>query len=94
MRINSLNQSVGHALSETNAQPVRTQSDEVLAATDSGDRATLTSQPSVASSLTEKALQSPEVRQDQVSSLKDAVKNGQYQLDPQQIARAIMDDQS
>ncbi len=94
MRINSLNQPAGLALSEANTQPVRPQNDEGLAPTDTGDRTTLTSQPGVAASLTVTALQSPEIRQDQVNSLKDAVSSGQYQLDPQQIARAIMDDQS
>ncbi len=94
MRINSLNQSVDRALSETNTQPVRPQNDEPLAPADTGDRTTLTSQQDLASSLTERALQTPEIRQDKVDSLKDEVSNGQYRLDPQQIARAIMDDQS
>ncbi|HEY1802509.1 MAG TPA: flagellar biosynthesis anti-sigma factor FlgM [Terriglobales bacterium] len=43
-------------------------------------------------SLTSKALESPEVRQDKVDSLRSAVQSGQYSVDPQQVAEAMLND--
>ena len=42
------------------------------------------------SSLVEQVLKAPETRQDKVDSLRQAVQNGQYSLDPHQIAEAIL----
>lgn len=42
------------------------------------------------STLTAKALQTPEVRQDKVDSLHQSVSSGQYQLDPYAIAAAMV----
>ena len=44
------------------------------------------------STLTAKALQMPEVRQDKVDSLRQSVSSGQYQLDPYAIADAMVDE--
>ncbi len=41
-------------------------------------------------SLVEQVLQAPEARQDKVDTLRQAVQNGQYSVDPQQIAEAIL----
>jgi negative regulator of flagellin synthesis FlgM len=40
--------------------------------------------------LTALAMQTPEIRQDRVSALRDAVRNGSYQLDPGKIADAML----
>jgi len=40
--------------------------------------------------LTTLALQAPEVRQDRVSALREAVRNGSYQIDAGSIADAMM----
>jgi flagellar biosynthesis anti-sigma factor FlgM len=42
------------------------------------------------STLTAKALQSPEVRQDKVDSLQQSVSNGEYQIEPSAIAAAMV----
>jgi flagellar biosynthesis anti-sigma factor FlgM len=52
-------------------------------ATPSQDRVTLTA-------LASQALGLPEVRQGQVDSLRQAINNGQYHVDPQEIADAIL----
>lgn len=44
------------------------------------------------SALTAKALQMPEVRQDKVDSLRQSVSNGQYELDPNMIAAAMVNE--
>lgn len=42
------------------------------------------------STLTARALQSPEVRQDKVDSLRQSVSSGEYQVDPSAIAAAMV----
>jgi len=44
------------------------------------------------SSLHEQALVLPEVRQDRVNALCDAIQSGQYKVDPQKIAEAIIEE--
>jgi len=41
--------------------------------------------------LTTHALETPEIRQDQVNHLEQSILSGQYRLDPGQIASAMMD---
>jgi flagellar biosynthesis anti-sigma factor FlgM len=42
------------------------------------------------SSLASRALQTPDLRHDQVSSLQQSVSNGDYELDPNAIAEAML----
>jgi flagellar biosynthesis anti-sigma factor FlgM len=58
------------------------------------DRTTLTSDSASVQSMVSTAMQSPDVRQDKVASLRQAVNSGTYQLDPQQIASSILDEQA
>ncbi len=44
------------------------------------------------SSLASKALDTPEVRQDKVDSLRSAIQNGSYSVDPDQTADAMIAD--
>jgi flagellar biosynthesis anti-sigma factor FlgM len=44
------------------------------------------------SSLASKALDTPEVRQDKVDSLRAAIQNGSYSVDPNQTADAMLSD--
>ena len=44
------------------------------------------------SSLASKALDTPEVRQDKVDSLRTAIQNGSYTVDPDQTADAMLSD--
>ena len=91
MRID-LNSSTGQIsgdLSSTQTSTQRTAQPEPAA---TEDRTTLTSGSSSIASLVSTALSFPEVRQETVSNLRQAVTNGQYQLDPAQIAKSIVDD--
>lgn len=56
------------------------------------DRTTFTSDSSSVSSLTSKAMTSPEIRQELVDQLKNAVSSGQYKLDPSAIASSMIDE--
>ena len=55
-----------------------------------GDATDLSSDTVTLSTLATQALSLPEVRQGQVDSLRQSVNSGQYQLDPHQIADAIL----
>jgi flagellar biosynthesis anti-sigma factor FlgM len=44
------------------------------------------------SSLTTQTLQMPEVRQDKVDNLRQMIANGEYRVDPNQIADAMLSD--
>ena len=54
------------------------------------DKATLSSDALSVSSLEAQVLATPEVRQDKVEALRQQVQNGQYKVDPDQIAKAIL----
>lgn len=57
-----------------------------------GDRTTLsTGGPTVASLVTQ-AMSAPDVRQERVQALRDAISSGTYQVDPQKLAAAMMSD--
>jgi len=57
----------------------------------SQDRATISTQSSAVQNLAAQALNTPEIRQDKVSALRDAVNNGTYSLDPSKIADAMVE---
>ena len=40
------------------------------------------------------AMSSPEIRQERVDSLKQAIDNGTYELDPEKIASSMIDEQA
>jgi len=44
------------------------------------------------SSLTAQVMQTPEIRQDRVASLKDAIGKGEYALEPDKIAEAMLNE--
>jgi len=56
----------------------------------SSDGATFSADPSGVSSLEAQVLATPEIRADRVAALRDAVRNGSYQVDPSKIADAIL----
>jgi flagellar biosynthesis anti-sigma factor FlgM len=58
----------------------------------SEDRTTFTSDSSTLGPLVNQAMSSPEIRQDLVSQLKQAVNSGQYKLDPTAIAASMIDE--
>jgi flagellar biosynthesis anti-sigma factor FlgM len=56
------------------------------------DRTTFTSDKQSLGSLVSAAMSSPEIRQDKVDSLKQAISSGSYQLEPGKIAASMIDE--
>jgi negative regulator of flagellin synthesis FlgM len=92
MRIDLTNSSAGELSSELSSQQVSAQGATQTGSTGAEDRATFTSDSTSVNSLVSTAMQFPEVRQDTVDSLRQAVNSGQYQLDPSKIAASMVDD--
>ena len=92
MRIDLSQLTAGQVASEHETKKV---SDQHVGASDAGrneDRTTFTSDSSAVSSLVGKAMSTPDVRQDLVSQLRQAVSSGQYKLDPTAIASKMIDE--
>lgn len=92
MRIDLFNSAATQITGEANSQSASTRG---IAAGDSestGDRTTLTSGSAAISSLVSQAMSTPAIRQDKVQSLQQAIANGQYSIDPHQIAGAMIDE--
>jgi flagellar biosynthesis anti-sigma factor FlgM len=94
MRIDAYNSLASQISSETSSQQVSAQKTQQNGQAGEEDRATLSSDSTSVSSLVSQALSSPEVRQDTVDSLKQAVSSGQYELDPAKIAASIVGEDS
>ena len=94
MRIDLYNSAASQISSEPNSQQVSAQNTANSGHVDTEDRATLTSDSTSVGSLVSTALNSPQVRQDKVDSLRQAVSSGQYQIDPQKIAASMIDEQA
>lgn len=90
MRIDLYSSSASQISSETGSQKASAQSGAASTVTSGEDRATLTSGSASVASLVSTALTSPEIRQDKVDSLRQAVSSGQYELDPDKIAESIL----
>ncbi len=94
MRIDLNQVAASQIANETSPSPVNA---ENVAASDSGaadDRTTLTSTQQSLSALVSTAMSSPDIRQDRVDSLKQAIDNGTYELDPAKIASSMIDEQA
>jgi len=59
-------------------------------ATNPQDQTSFSSESMSISSLAAQALQTPEIRQDRVASLKAAISNGTYAIEPGKIAEAML----
>jgi flagellar biosynthesis anti-sigma factor FlgM len=92
MRIDLSQLTPGQVSSEQNTKKVSDQHSDASDSSSSVDRTTFTSDSSSVSNLVGKAMSSPEIRQDLVSQLKDAVNSGQYKLDPNAIASSMIDE--
>jgi len=55
------------------------------------DRASLSVDTLSISSLEARALSAPQIRQDKVDALRQSVQNGEYKVEPEKIAAAILD---
>jgi negative regulator of flagellin synthesis FlgM len=92
MRIDLFNSAASEIANEQNSKKVQTQDVSSSEVSEGGDRTTLTSGSGPVSSLVSEAMSSPEIRHDKVQSLQQAVSSGQYQLDPDKIAGAMIDE--
>jgi negative regulator of flagellin synthesis FlgM len=92
MRIDLYNSAASQIDSQSSSEQVKAQNIASSQTDSDGDRATLTSGSGSVSALVSQAMSSPEIRQDKVASLQQAVATGQYQLDPGQIAGAMIDE--
>jgi flagellar biosynthesis anti-sigma factor FlgM len=92
MRIDLLNSAASQISSEPGSQAAEAQ---IASATPRDeDRATLVSDAGSVSSLVSAAMSSPEIRQDKVAALQQAVSSGKYELDPAKIAASMIDEQA
>jgi flagellar biosynthesis anti-sigma factor FlgM len=80
-------QSISAEQSRKSSTPATNQAESPSAA----DNATFSQDRVTLSSLATQAMGMPEVRQAQVDSLRQSVSSGQYQLDPNQIADAMLE---
>ncbi len=92
MRIDLFNSSAAQIASEVTAQPAKTGDTSTPGTEDAGDRTTLTSGSAAVSSLVSEAMNTPAIRQDIVQGLQQQIASGQYKLDPDQIAAAMIDE--
>jgi flagellar biosynthesis anti-sigma factor FlgM len=94
MRIDLFNSTASEIASEKDAKQVGAQNAAASSQASAEDRATLTTDTTSVGSLVSAALNSPEIRQDNVATLRAAVNSGQYELDPAKIAASIIDEQA
>jgi flagellar biosynthesis anti-sigma factor FlgM len=97
MRIDLTQSAASQISNEPNTKNVSARPILTTTIGDEGDRTTLTSVSSDStsvSSLIGKAMNSPEIREDKVANLKQAIANGQYTLDPSAIASSMIDEQA
>jgi negative regulator of flagellin synthesis FlgM len=92
MRIDVFNSTAGDISNEPNSKQVQSPTVPSTDTSDSGDRTTLTSGSGTVGALVSEALTSPEIRQDKVQSLQQAVSSGKYQIEPDKIAGAMIDE--
>ena len=90
MRIN------GHSPLSTGLDPglseKKSTSAEQPAASTAQDSTSFSSAGTSVSSLEARVMQTPEVRQDRVASLKDAISKGHYAIEPDKIADAMLNE--
>jgi flagellar biosynthesis anti-sigma factor FlgM len=90
MRIDLSNTTASQLSTELNSKPVITRSAAQSGGVDGEDHATLTSDSRSVGSLVSTALDSPEVRQGIVDSLRQTISSGQYVIDPASIAASMV----
>ena len=92
MRIDLFNSAASQVSGQANAKQIKAQDTQAPDAAGDGDRTTLTSGSGSISALVSQAMSSPEIRQDKVQMLQQAIGSGQYKLEPEQIAGAMIDE--
>jgi negative regulator of flagellin synthesis FlgM len=85
-----LNGSALDPVSQTQDQGKTGQASQTPNISSDQDTATLSTASAIVSQLTNEALAAPEVRQNKVDALRQAIQNGEYQVDPGTIADAMI----
>jgi negative regulator of flagellin synthesis FlgM len=88
MRINA-NQVSSNEIELENNSAGKVSQQPSAATTNVEDRASLKNDSATVTSLQQLALASPDVRQDKVDALKQQIKSGQYQINPDEIANSM-----
>jgi len=91
MRVDLTNVAANQVAAEPNPKQVSANSVNA-SLTGSEDRTSFTSDTQSLSSLVSTAMSSPEIRNDKVASLQQAINTGNYKLDPQAIAGSMIDE--
>ncbi len=92
MRIDLTQLGASQLASEATAQKVKADRAAVNGSDGSGYQTTLSSDTASLQSLVSTAMNSPEIRQDKVDSLRASINSGSYQLDANKIASSIIDE--
>ncbi|HUB29845.1 MAG TPA: flagellar biosynthesis anti-sigma factor FlgM [Terracidiphilus sp.] len=92
MRIDLNTASASEIVAQQNEKPVSSASAPASGVTAGEDRTTFSSATQSLSSLVSTAMSSPEIRDDKVASLQQAISSGSYKLDPGAIASSMIDE--
>jgi negative regulator of flagellin synthesis FlgM len=92
MRVDLTQSAATQIANEPSAKGVSARNSSTTGPSGEGDRTTFSSDSSSVSSLVSAAMNSPEIREDKVASLKQAIDSGQYRLDPNAIASSMIDE--
>jgi negative regulator of flagellin synthesis FlgM len=92
MRIDLTNSAASQIAGEQQPKSVAGQDTLSPGAASTDDRTTFSSDKASVGALVSTAMQSPDIRQDKVASLQQAISNGQYQIDPEKIAASMIDE--
>jgi negative regulator of flagellin synthesis FlgM len=92
MRVDLTQSTASQIANEPNTKNVSAHNTVATGLAGGDDRTTLTSDSTSITSLVSTAMNSPEIRQDKVDSLRQAVNSGQYKLDPSAIASSMIDE--
>lgn len=92
MRIDLSQLTSSQIAGESSASKVSNQSPGSTDLNGSEDRTSFSSDKSSVSSLVSQAMQSPQIRHELVSSLKQAVSSGTYKIDANAIAASMVDE--
>ena len=92
MRVDLTNVAANELAAEPNTKQVSANNAAASGLSGSEDRTTFKSDMQSLSSLVSTALKSPEIREEKVASLQEAISSGNYKLDPQSIAGSMIDE--
>jgi negative regulator of flagellin synthesis FlgM len=85
-----LNGSTLERLTEAQVNSKTGQASETASTSPGQDTATLSTDSAAVGQLTGKVLATPEVRQDKVEALRQAIQRGEYKVEPEKIADAMI----